>query len=196
MVHEQSKAARRRYSDGAFHCRFFVGEGIDVGAGPDGLAQYAGIFPLMRSVRPWDLVDGDAQSMEGVDEGSFDFLHSSHCLEHMIDPLAALRRWAEIVRPGGYLVITVPDEDMYEQGHWPSRFNDDHKWSFTVYKKKSWSPKSVNLLDLAKEMGDLLSLERLEVIGDFFRPELKAKGFDQTLTPVAECAIETVWRRI
>lgn len=196
MVHEQSKAARRRYFDGAFHARYFVGEGIDVGAGPDGLAQYAGIFPAMRSVRNWDQPDGDAQLMAGVADGSYDFLHSSHCLEHMVDPYVALQNWARIVKKGGFLIVTVPDEDMYEQGHWPSRFNDDHKWTFTICKKKSWSPKSLNVIDLAKRFAEALSLERVQLLHDFFRQELRERGVDQTMTPVAECAIEVVWKKL
>jgi hypothetical protein len=45
----------------------------------------------------------------------------------MHDPEAALRQWWALVRPGGYLVVVVPHEDLYEQGMWPSAFNSDHK---------------------------------------------------------------------
>jgi hypothetical protein len=50
--------------------------------------------------------------------------------------------------------VIVPDEDLYEQGIWPSRFNSDHKWTFTIAKHASWSPVSINLLDLAKSLPD------------------------------------------
>ena len=36
---EQSKAAKRRFHDGAFHSRYFVGNGIDIGGKADPLAQ-------------------------------------------------------------------------------------------------------------------------------------------------------------
>jgi hypothetical protein len=36
---EQSKAAKRRFQIGAFHQRYFVGHGIDIGGRPDPLAQ-------------------------------------------------------------------------------------------------------------------------------------------------------------
>jgi len=53
-------------------------------------------------------------------DGSFDFLHSSHCLEHVREPATALRNWIRVVRKFGHIVVMVPDEDMYEQGVWPS----------------------------------------------------------------------------
>jgi SAM-dependent methyltransferase len=148
---EQSKAAKRRYNDGAFLSRYFVGHGVDIGGKPDPLAQYAGMFPRIQSVRTWDLEDGDAQLMESVSDASFDFVHASHSLEHMRDVQEALDHWIRILKPGGHLVITVPDEDLYEQGQWPSQRNSDHKWTFTIAKRQSWSPKSINIVDLASD---------------------------------------------
>jgi len=196
MPWEQSKAAKRRFSDGAFLNSYFVGEGIDIGGKPDPLSQYCGIFPLMKSVRVWDLDDGDAQPMPGVADGSYDFVHSSHCLEHMRDVHEALGNWIRITKPGGHLVITIPDEDMYEQGIFPSRFNSDHKWTMTIYKKQSWSPRSVNLLDLCRDFGDQVQVERLQMVRDFFRGALAERQVDQTRTPVAECAIEMVLKKL
>jgi SAM-dependent methyltransferase len=191
---EQSKAAKRRFSDGAFHTRYLVGEGIDIGAGPDPLSQYIDVFPLLMSIVPWDLEQGDAQYMAGVPDERFDFVHSSHTLEHMQDPRVALANWARIVKPGGYLIVTVPDEDLYEHGQWPSRYNPDHLWSFTIYKPASALPKSINVIDLAREVGDALELERLLLVRDFFRKDIPPDT-DQTATFAAECAIEIVWRK-
>jgi hypothetical protein len=58
------------------------------------------------------------------------------------------------------LFVIVPDEDLYEQGFWPSRFNRDHKWTFTIAKRASWSPVSVNLLELARSLpgGEVLDI--------------------------------------
>lgn len=189
---EQSKAAKRRFDSGAFQTRYFVGHGIDIGGKGDSLGQYVSIFPRIQSVRTWDIEDGDAQQMAGVPDAHFDFVHSSHCLEHMVDPRAALANWIRIVRPGGHLVITVPDEDMFEQGQWPSRYNSDHKWTFTIMKVDSWSPKSVNLLDLLWEVSGQVEIEKIELIRDFFREDLAQRKFDQTKTVVTECAIEFV----
>ena len=150
----------------------------------------------MQEVRIWDRTDGDAQHMQGVDDNSYDFLHASHCLEHMRDVDEALSNWIRIVRTGGYLVITVPDEDLYERGIWPSAANPDHKWTFTVFKHKSWSPVSINVLDLLVRFGDRVRAEKVELIQDFFRQDLRARQVDQTLTPVAECAIEIIAQKL
>jgi SAM-dependent methyltransferase len=194
-MREQSKSAKRRFNDGAFHSRYFVGQGIDIGGKPDPLGQYAGIFRLMQSARTWDLADGDAQFMAGVPDNTFDFVHSSHCLEHMVDARVALENWTRILKPGGYLIVTIPDEDLYEQGQWPSRFNPDHKWTFTMAKPASWSPRSLNMVDLVKHLADQLSLERLVRQVDFYRSAPPGQVVDQTMTPVAECAIEVIWQK-
>ncbi|MBF0461497.1 MAG: methyltransferase domain-containing protein, partial [Magnetococcales bacterium] len=95
-MHEQSKAAKRRFNDGSFHNRWFVGHGIDIGGKPDPLAQHTNIFRGIDSVRIWDLQDGDAQLMAGVADEAYDFVHSSHCLEHMRDVDEALHNWIRI----------------------------------------------------------------------------------------------------
>ena len=151
----------------------------------------------MQSVRTWDVEDGDAQTMPGVAENSFDFVHSSHTLARVVDVGAALTSWVRILKPGGYMVVTVPDEDLYEQGVWPSRFNTENKWSFTMAKTTSWSPRSINMIEIARVVAGVLDLERMTRQVDFFRPGLNAaKGtMDQTLTPVAESAIEIIWQK-
>lgn len=152
MCDETRKAYYRRVEAGWFDT-YLVGSGIDIGCGPDKLqSPYASYLDdadrlLKFECRGWDVGDGDAQKMAGIADESFDFVYSSHCLEHMVDPSEALRNWWRILKPGGFLVVVVPDEDLYEQGCWPSRGNGDHKTTWTVYKDpgKSWSPVSRNL---------------------------------------------------
>lgn len=190
---ECSKSISRRLSDANFINKYFVGSGVDIGGKPDPLALYQGLFCQMRSVKTWDWEDGDAQIMAGVPDGEFDFVHSSHCLEHLVDPHEGLKNWFRIVREGGYVVITVPDEDLYEQGVFPSTFNRDHKWTFTIFKRQSWSDKSINVLDLIRELGEDAELIRLEQLSSTYRYDLPR--FDQTLTPIGECGIEIILRK-
>lgn len=192
---EQSKAAKRRYNIGAFHQRYFVGHGIDIGGKPDPLSQYIGVFPCMQSVKIWDLEDGDAQFLASVSDQSFDFVHASHCLEHLNDPIEGLSNWIRVTKEGGYLIITVPDEDMYEQGSFPSRYNADHKWTFTMFKEQSWSPRSINVLELVAHFANQCEVEKIETLRDFFRPDLLPTQVDQSMTPVTECAIEFILRK-
>src|SRR3954470_15972132 len=100
-MYEQSKAAKRRFNIGAFHTRYFVGRGIDIGAGPDGLSRYARVFPGIQYVIDWDKECGDGATLPGIGLASFDFIHSSHCLEHLEDPEGVLIRWLEVLRPNG-----------------------------------------------------------------------------------------------
>jgi SAM-dependent methyltransferase len=193
-MYEASKAVMRRLHDSRFITRYFVGNGIDIGSGPDPLRRYAELFPLMKRCRDWDIADGDAQFLATIPDESLDFVHSSHCLEHMQNPQEALHHWLRVLKPGGHLVVTVPDEDLYEQGVFPSTFNSDHKWTFTMQKSRSWSPGSINLMALLAEFVDqaqTIKVEQLDATFHFHQPR-----FDQTSTPIGECALEFVLRKL
>jgi SAM-dependent methyltransferase len=193
-MYEASKAVMRRLYDSRFATRYFVGSGIDIGCGPDPISQYSEQFPLMESCRSWDMPYGDAQYLESVDDNTFDFVHSSHCLEHMVDPKTAMTHWLRVLKPNGHLVITIPEEDLYEQGIFPSTNNDDHKWTFTIAKAKSWSNKSINLASFLAEFSDAAQILKIELLDASFRYGLQR--FDQTLTPIGECAIEFIMRKL
>lgn len=189
-MNETSKAVVRRMHDPVFSRLYFVGNGIDIGAGPDPLANYSEFFPLMLYCQSWDKLDGDAQEMLSVQNEHFDFVHSSHCLEHLYDPALAIDRWLQILKVGGHLVCIVPDEDLYEQGVWPSAFNNDHKHTFTIYKERSWSPVSINIMQLLSR--DKISIQSIKLLNATTR---NMGMVDQTLTPVGESAIEFVVRK-
>jgi SAM-dependent methyltransferase len=123
---ETSKSSGRRKH--LHHFRDYLkGNGLDIGCGPDPLKVKSG------TVRGWDLPDGDAQLLKGVEDGSFDFVYSSHCLEHMRDVAESLMNWARVIKPGGILYVVVPDYTLYEQHRWPSINNPDHKQSFSTW---------------------------------------------------------------
>ena len=42
--------------------------------------------------------------------GSFDVIHSNHVLEHVLDPVRFLKSCQQFLRPGGCLIIEVPNE--------------------------------------------------------------------------------------
>lgn len=191
---ETSKAVMRRLHDSRFATRYFVGDGIDIGAGPDGLGAYQAMFPAMRSCRAWDLGDGDAQLLATVADASYEFVHSSHCLEHLRNPIESLQHWLRVLKPGGHLVAMVPDEDLYEQGVFPSTFNADHKWTFTISKQTSWSPRSINLAQLLHHFSDQAQILKIETLDATFHYGL-GERVDQTLSPTGECAIEFVLRK-
>jgi 2-polyprenyl-3-methyl-5-hydroxy-6-metoxy-1,4-benzoquinol methylase len=40
----------------------------------------------------------------------YDFVCSSHVIEHMANPLKALHEWMRVIKPGGIIYIGVPDK--------------------------------------------------------------------------------------
>ena len=129
--------------------QILAGKGLDIGAGADPIAPTAQVF---------DLQHGDAARIDEFLNDSYDYVFSSHCLEHMRDPTDALRRWWSLVRPGGHLILIVPEETLYEQGFWPSIFNDDHKATFRLV-EQTWSPVSFRVQDLVAELEGVASQE-------------------------------------
>lgn len=185
---EASKAIKRRGQE--LNNKLFSGKGVDIGAGPDCIAKYG------FNAYDWDLKDGDAQFMEPVPDNFYDFVHSAHCLEHMVSIRLALKNWIRVCKPGGYITVIVPDEELYEHNRWPSRFNGDHKWSFRIFTVKPLHKKHANITDLLswfpKEV-EIISINRNEEGFDF----TKSRDVDQTI-PVdgPECSIEFILRKL
>jgi len=150
-MYETSKS-KATWSD--FEFSILKGSGIDIGCGPD---------PVFPDIRKFDFHDGDANNITRFVSEKFDFVYSSHCLEHMDDTAHALNQWWQLVKPGGYLYFAVPDEDLYEQGLFPSIGNPTHRATFTIYKNKgeSWSPVSRNVQELASALpqGEVISID-------------------------------------
>lgn len=120
---ETRKAFERRKKSGWFN--FIKGWGVDIGSGPDPIVLPEGVS---ATVRQWDKEDGDATFMEGVADESLDFVYSSHCIEHLDFPEVGLRNWYRILKPGGYLLLSLPHRDLYEKKkHLPSSWNFDHR---------------------------------------------------------------------
>jgi ubiquinone/menaquinone biosynthesis C-methylase UbiE len=192
-MNETSKALIRRLQDVRFANTYFKGDGIDIGAGPDPINKYSQQFPLMNTLKVWDIQDGDAQYMKGVEDNTYDFVHSSHCLEHLRDPYEAFENWIRICKPGGHIITTIPDEDLYEQGVWPSSHNLDHKTSWTILKESSWSKDSINLIEFLYQYSDKIEVLKVELINQSFIYDVER--FDQTYHSISECAIEFIVRK-
>lgn len=124
MSNESAKARQLREQD---YARYFHGRGLDIGCGADKLTIDG------CTIDGWDLPQGDAQFLDEIERTDYDFVYSSHCLEHMVDVETALVHWAAVLKPDGILYIVVPDFLLYEQGVFPSRFNTDHKQMFSLF---------------------------------------------------------------
>ncbi|AQH03787.1 methyltransferase type 11 (plasmid) [Burkholderia sp. KK1] len=190
---ETSKASLRRSRDPSFVQRYLVGDGLDIGGKDDPLTQHMASFPLMRSAAVRDASQGSVTAMDGVPDARYDFVHASHILAEQDNPHKALARWLDLLKPGGHAVITVPDEDLYGKGDWPSRFNRNHKASFTICKPAHKLPRSIDVLELVSAMSNVAQCERVTLLRDHYDDQ--RHSVDQTDKGFAECAIEIVLRK-
>jgi SAM-dependent methyltransferase len=132
MPHARSFATARRIVTG--------GRGIEIG-GPSAIFARGGLLPVyplaaavdnvnFASTTLWEgtIAEGasfvfhpgktpgrqyiaEGADLAGVPTGAYDFVLSSHTLEHTADPLRALAAWKGLLRPGGTLVLIVPHRD-------------------------------------------------------------------------------------
>ena len=134
---ETAKAYARRMREGFFET-YCCGRGLDIGYGGDLLCE---------NCMGWDLEHGDAQRLDGLRDESFDFAYSSHTLEHVADATLALRNWYRVVKRGGYLILFLPDRDLYEKRRTlPSRWNPEHRRFFLLDRDEP--PDTVGLLPM------------------------------------------------
>ena len=47
-----------------------------------------------------------------LDDSSQPYIVAAHVLEHIIDPLVALKEWHRLLSPGGSLFLSLPDQDV------------------------------------------------------------------------------------
>lgn len=74
-------------------------------------------------------VVGDAADLSQFLDGAFDAVFSSHVLEHLADPRAALEEWWRVIKVGGYLILYLPHKRFYPNIGHPGA-NPDHKHDF------------------------------------------------------------------
>src|ERR1051326_639742 len=109
---EVRKRMRARIESG-FFAHFLSGQNVlDIG--------FRGNDPANVPIVPWAIgVDKDFAGYDGTtlpfEDRSQDAVHSSHCLEHIPNPATALAEWFRVIRVGGYLVLTVPHQQLYER---------------------------------------------------------------------------------
>lgn len=189
---QESYKAMRRRSHQLKYIKYFSGSGLDVGCGSDKIIKFRDSMPKMRHVKCWDIGDGDGQYLKTIPDLSLDFVHSSHSLEHMKNWDIALDNWFRVLKPGGFIICCVPDWELYEHKLWPSRFNSDHKWAFTLGEDRANHIINLKLEFLEARFNcKVIELSRIE---DGF--DWNKKYIDQTgPADGPECAIEFVLRK-
>lgn len=116
------------YPESALAHRYLDGlRGIEIGAGafnPFGLdtlnVNHAGDDAAHYDYKRYEMnLTGKTAGVDVVAlgdrlpfaDGSWDFVLTSHVIEHFYDPMQALREWYRVVRPGGYVFLMVPHKE-------------------------------------------------------------------------------------
>lgn len=169
------------------YLRRMTGIGIDIGSGHDPIKVPESI------VTAWDKIlgHGDAFKLPGIPNDHFDWVFSSHCLEDSDDVPAAIERWAQVLKPGGLMIILVPSYKLYEHCVWPSRGNSAHRASFDLFHHDGQITHSHFTLADMIQIGEMANLEledaSIQCSGYDFK-RINDHTFDQTLHgALAQC---------
>ncbi len=126
---ETARNQARRMAEG-FYDRYLSGDAVlDIG--------FRGGVPDAEPITAKAVgVELDYPGYDGIrlpfPDESQDAVFASHTLEHIVDWKAVLADWYRVLKIGGYLVIAVPHQFLYERkANLPSRFNGDHKRFYT-----------------------------------------------------------------
>lgn len=123
----------------AFTEAYCYGVGVDIGASGDPVVPTAICCDLPQPYCPplGPMPIHMAIDARDIDEyfqpESLDYVYSSHLLEDFADWYEVVVDWAYLVKPGGYLVILVPEVDLWkraiDRGQPP---NLNHKHEFRI----------------------------------------------------------------
>lgn len=117
---------------------FCKGKGFDVGCG---------IWPLPGAY-PVDIINGDEAT--NLPFGDCDYIFSSHCLEHLTNPVAAIEHWKSRLKPGGLLFLYLPHAE--EMPYWRSTQNRKHL--------HEWQPFQIERMLIELDFVDVIRSER------------------------------------
>ena len=109
---------------------YCIGAGLDVGCGP--WKAYATCIGIDGQAYPNSA--GPSLVMDCTDlslfaDAKFNFIFSSHFLEHVKDTAAMLAEWWRLIKVGGHLVLYLPHKSFYPNVGQPGA-NPDHKHDF------------------------------------------------------------------
>jgi ubiquinone/menaquinone biosynthesis C-methylase UbiE len=70
---------------------------------------HADAFTFSPKKAPGKNIFCDASDLSCIPDNSYDFILSSHNLEHFANPVKALHEWKRVIRRGGALIVLLPN---------------------------------------------------------------------------------------
>jgi len=133
----ETRKTKQRWIREGLYLKWIEGKtGIDIGVGRFDTAD--GADTINPHFFQHDKNDCDATTLEIFPDNSQEVVWSSHCLEHLDDPLTAIANMLRICKPRGIVAIFVPHRELYEDSNkLPSRWNLDHR---TMWLPDSYEP--------------------------------------------------------
>ena len=174
---ETSKSQPRRLKEGFFE-KYVVEPIIDIGVGR--IDTYDGADPLTPDCDTWDKDNGNAVLMTKVKDSDYNTVYNSHLLEHLNDPITAIKNWFRILKKDGHLIICVPDRDSYERKTTlPSKWNGDHKFFITADRSEppcTFSLKSIIDTALRKQKYKVVKITTINTCTNLDKPNEHGDG--------------------
>lgn len=99
---------------------------LDIGCGANKTIPEA----IGIDVKPVTDVQCSGDDLAAFGDGSVDFIIARHSLEHFIDPVQALAEWRRVLKPGGKMVVVLPDHERIDTMG-PAMNAGDHLHAFT-----------------------------------------------------------------
>jgi SAM-dependent methyltransferase len=76
----------------------------------EGARASGATFHFDRGKRTGNNFIAEGSTLESIADGRYDFVLSSHNLEHMANPIKALNNWKRVLKPRGFLLLVLPDK--------------------------------------------------------------------------------------
>ncbi len=98
----------------------------------------------------------EATNLNVISNNAYDFALSCHSLEHIANPLKAVKEWARVIKPGGLLILVLPDKDFTFDHNRPittfQHLLEDYK-NDTSENDSTHFEEVIKLHDLKKDLG-------------------------------------------
>jgi SAM-dependent methyltransferase len=107
--------------------------------------NYQDYFQFADGKAPGRMFFGEGSDLSQIPDASYDFVLSSHNLEHFANPVKAIREWQRVLRPDGAMILVLPN------------------YKYTFDHRRTPTPVDHMLNDFDQDMGedDLTHLEEI-----------------------------------